>query len=252
METVAMLGFALTVLIGSYVQSVTGFAMGMIVVAIVGGLRIVDIPTLGASLSFLTILNVVLALRGDLQRVHKPLFLWLALGQLPAIFFGLQLMNWLDGNTRWLLELCLGLFIAAGGLSLSVRPQPWRTVSGPWATWLTGLGGGLVGGMFAASGPVLGWFSYSQPLPLAVIRATLLASFLLTNATRTVFVAAEGGITPEVLAIVGLGLPVVLLGTWLGRRHAPPWSDTQIKRGAHMLLIIMGLWTLSTALYRMG
>ena len=123
METVAMLGFALTVLIGSYVQSVTGFAMGMIVVAIVGGLRIVDIPTLGASLSFLTILNVVLALRGDLQRVHKPLFLWLALGQLPAIFFGLQLMNWLDGNTRWLLELCLGLFIAAGGLSLSVRPQ---------------------------------------------------------------------------------------------------------------------------------
>jgi len=250
MEFLSWLGFLLAVFVGSYVQSVAGFAMGMIIVAVAGGLRLLDVPTLTAVISLLTILNVCLALRGQTHFVHKQLFTWLALGQVPAIYFGLHLMTWLDGNTRWILELCLGVFITVGGLSMSLKPHPWPHVSGPMGTWLTGVSGGLVGGMFSASGPVLGWFGYSQPLKLATIRATLLACFVLTTGTRTLLVGVDGGLTDRVLGFAAAGLPVVFLGTWLGRNFAPPVSEETIKRGAYLLLLTMGVWILLSALLR--
>ncbi len=250
MGMAAVAGFLAAAFVGSYVQAVAGFAMGMIIVAVVGGLRLMDVPTLAAVISLLTILNVVLALRGRLHEVHRHLFLWLALGQAPAIFLGLHLMQWLDGNTRWLLEVCLGLFITVGGLSMMLRPHPWPHVSGRFATFLTGISGGLVGGMFSASGPVLGWFGYSQPLALAVIRSTLLACFVLTTSTRTVLVGIDGGLTREVLGYALVGLPVVALGTWLGNNFPPPVSENAIKRAAFVLLLGMGLWMLGSALWR--
>ncbi len=250
MGMAAVVGFLVAVFVGSYVQAVAGFAMGMIVIAVAGGLRLLDVPTLAAVMSLLTILNVVLALRGRLHEVHRHLFLWLALGQIPAIFLGLQILQWLDGNSRFVLEVCLGLFITIGGLSMMLRPHPWPRVSGRVATFLTGISGGLVGGMFSASGPVLGWFGYSQPLALAAIRATLLACFALTTSTRTVLVGIEGGLTREVLSYTLVGLPVVVLGTWLGNNFAPPVSENAIKRAAFVLLLIMGLWMLGSAFWR--
>ena len=250
MELLSWVGILLAVFVGSYIQAVAGFAMGMIIMAVVGGLRLMDVPTLAATISLLTILNVFLALRGQTHFIHKKLFTWLALGQVPAIFLGLQLLTYLDGNTRWLLEICLGLFITVGGLSMSLKPHPREKVSGAWTTWLTGVSGGLVGGMFSASGPVLGWFGYSQPLKLVTIRATLLACFVLTTSTRTVLVGVQGGLTKQVLLYALVALPTVVVGTWLGRNFAPPVEEDTIKRFAYLLLLVMGIWILVSAAWR--
>ncbi len=249
MEWLALLGFLTVVFIGSYVQAVAGFAMAMLIVAVAGGLRLVELPTLAAVISLLTILNVVLALRGQTRHIHRRLFTWLALGQVPAIFFGLTLMQWLDSNTLWVLELCLGLFITVGGLSMYLKPHPWPQVSGRLKAWFTGVCGGLVGGMFSASGPVLGWFAYNQPLPIAAIRSTLLACFFMTTTTRTVLVGVGGGLTAEVLTLAATGLPVVIVGTWLGRNLPPPVAEATIKRAAYILLLAMGGWILVTSLW---
>ncbi len=248
MELSVVLVFLAVVFVGSYIQAVAGFAMAMLMVAVIGGLRLLDVPTLAAVISLTTIVNVIVGLWGNLSDIHKRLFGYLALGQLPAIFVGFELMEWLDGNTRWALELILGIFITLGGLSMFLKPHPWPQVSGPLKAWSVGSLGGLVGGMFAASGPILGWFSYNQPLPLRVIRATLLAGFFMTTTTRTVIVGVQGGLTESVWTYTALALPVVLLGTWLGRAFAPPVSDEVIKRFAYMLLMSMGVWILvSTA-----
>jgi len=44
-EIQSIIIFLFVILFGSYVQSVAGFAMGMTIVAVVGGLRLLDIPT---------------------------------------------------------------------------------------------------------------------------------------------------------------------------------------------------------------
>ena len=151
--------------------------MGMTIVAVVGGLRLLDIPTLAAVVSLMTIVNTTFSLRGQLQHVHRRLLFWIGLGQLPGIFIGLWLLGYLDTEDSRSLELCLGIFITVGGLAMTIRPRAMKEVSGGFFAWVSGLLGGLLGGMFSASGPVLGWFGYSQPLAVKVIRATLLSSF---------------------------------------------------------------------------
>ena len=244
----SLLLILLVLFVGSYVQAVAGFALGMIAVAVIGGLRLLDIPTLAAMVSLLSMLNASLSLGGHTQHVHRPMLMWLAIGIVPGLLLGYGLMLYLDGNRLWVLELCLGVFITVGGLSMTIRPRSWPQESrGPF-TWCMGAIGGILGGLFSASGPLLGWFAYSQPLPVAVIRATLLSYFFLATAMRTIIVFFEGSLSASVLFYGALGAPAVILGAWLGRRFPPVVSEQALKRGVFMLLLLMGLWICVSAM----
>ena len=48
MDVPALIIFLLITLLGSYIQAVAGFAMGMLIVAVAGGLRLLEIETLAA------------------------------------------------------------------------------------------------------------------------------------------------------------------------------------------------------------
>ena len=244
----ALIIFLLITLLGSYIQAVAGFAMGMLIVAVAGGLRLIEIETLAAVVSILSLTNSALSLWGQSKHVHWRLFAWLAAGQLPALVLGLYFLDHLGTNSRWLLELCLGLFLTLGALGMLLKPKPLLRVSPSWLAWLTGLCGGTLGGMFSASGPVLGLFGFSQPLPLNVIRATLLSSFLLVTSSRTAMIGWRGELTESVLLIAAIALPVVLIGTWWGHVLAPPVSDAALKRTAFWLILIMGIWVGVTAI----
>jgi len=242
MEAAGWFVFLSAVFVGSYVQSVTGFAMGMIVIAVVGASSIISLPVLTAAASLITMVNVALALVGHTEAINRRMFLWLGAGQIPAIGLGVLLLTRMDSDAQGLLQLLLGLFITGGCLSMMVRPAPLTRESSRWACLGAGISGGVVGGMFSASGPIMGWFTYRQPMELAAIRATLLCSFALTTTTRTAVVGVQGGLTTEVLLLSGAAVPLVLVGTWLGRELPPPVSETTMKRMAFGLLLVMGIW----------
>jgi uncharacterized membrane protein YfcA len=84
--------FLAAALLGSYVQSVTGFAMAMILIAVASGTQTAAIPVAAAVVSLLSLANAVLALRGQIHHVEVRLFVWLAVGQLPAIWVGVALL----------------------------------------------------------------------------------------------------------------------------------------------------------------
>jgi uncharacterized membrane protein YfcA len=249
MDLSAWLIFLSAVFVGSYVQSVTGFAMGMIVIAVVGASQTIPLPILTAAASLITMVNIAMALRGHMGHLHKPLFFWLAVGLLPAISIGVWLLTVLSEDGRWLLQLLLGAFITLGSLSMMLRPRPLARVSSPLVCTLVGFSGGLIGGMFSASGPIMGWFNYRQPLPVLVIRSTLLCSFALTTTVRTLVVGVQGGLVAEVWWLSLLALPLVILGTWLGREAPPPVSDATLKQMAFALLLAMGVWILAGVAY---
>jgi len=244
MEPAAWLVFLGAVFVGSYVQAVTGFAMGMIVIAVVGASGLIPLPVLTATASLVTIVNVTLALKGHLGHVNRAVFVWLAVGQLPAIWLGVGLLAVLDRDAERLLQVLLGSFITLGSLSMVLRPSPLARVSSPPVCALVGVAGGVIGGLFSASGPILGYFNYRQPLPVVTIRATLLCSFALTTVTRTLVVGAEGGLTADVGWLAAFALPLVIGGTWLGREVPPPVADETLKRLAFGILLVLGVWIL--------
>ena len=67
MDLLALMVFLVSVFVGSYFQSVTGFAMGMIIVAVMGATQVVSIPMVTAVVSLLSFVNVVMAVRGRLH-----------------------------------------------------------------------------------------------------------------------------------------------------------------------------------------
>lgn len=247
MEPSSLLIFCGAVLVGSYVQSVAGFAMGMMIVAAGGADGAIPLPVLMAVVSLVSALNIVFALRGRLGHIDRAIFFQMFSGQLPAIALGVWLFHVLDRDARTLLEILLGLFVTAGGVSLMLRRKSATRVSAPWACVVAGIAGGVLGGLFSASGPVAGWFLYKQPLALATVRATLLAFFFLSTMTRTVIVGIEGGLTAPVWALCGTAVPLVLLGTWLGHVAPPPVADATIRRAVTGLLVAMGLYIVVNA-----
>lgn len=248
MDPTSWLIFAGAVFVASYVQSVIGFAMGMIVMAIVGASDAVSLPELTAAVSIISFVNIVVALKGHLAAVHRRVLGWLIVSQIPAVILGLYLLTVLDRDAQAVLRCLLGLFIAGGSLSMMVRPAPLAAVSGRLGCVAAGLSGGIIGGLFSASGPVIGWFLYRQPLALVTIRATMLCFFGLGTFSRTVIVGIQGGLSGEVWWLSAIAFPLVVIGAWLGRIRPPPLSELALKRAVFFLLFALGLFIMASAL----
>jgi uncharacterized membrane protein YfcA len=246
----ALAALVCVVFIGSYVQAVAGFAMGLLIIAAVASARLYDVEVAAAVVSFLSLLNIALSLHGHYHLVHGRTLRWLVTGQVPAIFVGVWLLGVLSRQASVLLEMTLGVFLILGSASMMLRPRLRERVSSPQAACIAGIGGGVLGGLFAASGPVIGWFCYRQPLPVAEIRATLLGCFAATTLTRIVAVTVNGDLSLEILSLVVVSVPAVLLGTWLGRRFPPPVGEIALRRLAFLLLTLLGAWILTAALLR--
>jgi len=238
--------FCLAVGLGSYVQAVTGFALGFVVLSIIALSHALDMRTITAVISLLALLNVLVALRGQIGQIHRRSWGLLCLGQVPAIWVGVAWLDTLAAEHVRLLEAMLGAFVVIGSLSMLMRPQTRPEPSRPVAWVAAGAAGGLLGGLFSASGPVMGWFAYRQPLLVAQIRATLLACFAVTTTTRTLVVGLNGGLTSAVWLYVGVGVPLVLLGTWAGLRWRPT-TQRGMRRVAFTTLLAMGAWLLVRA-----
>ena len=241
--------FLAAVFLGSYVQGITGFALGVVVMAIVAAARVYDVTVMAAVISFLAFVNVGIALYGRIKDVDWGLWLSLSVGQIMLIGVGVWLLDQLSSNAVNVLYLILGAFIVAGSASMVLRPKTRSKRSPVWTSVAAGAGGGLIGGMFAASGPVIGWFAYRQPLPVATVRATLLAGYLVTTSTRSLLVGFGGGLSEIVWQLTALGLPVVALGTWLARRHTASIEEGNVRRTAFATLMLLGIGIIASAVF---
>ena len=205
MDALHWLIFATAVFLSSYIQAIVGFGMGMVLMALAGAIGAISVPELTAAVSLISLANIVISLRGHLGAIDRRRLGWLVLGQIPAIVVGVWIMTALDHSQQSLLRLLLGLFVMFGSLSMVIRPASRPHVAPRWAWISAGIGGGLIGGMFSASGPIIGWFVYLQPLSIAAIRATMLAFFGIATFTRTIVVASQGRLDGIRVPIDGRG-----------------------------------------------
>lgn len=240
MEASAVLAFLLLVAAGTYVQAVTGFAMALVGMGLATTFHILPIPQSAAVMALLAATMSLAFLHGQWRHVPWRFLAPLLLCNVPGVLCGLALLTWLSDQGEHWLRLAFGIFMAAAGMSFALRPSPGRALAASWQTGLAGGLGGACAGMFAVGGPVVAWHAYRQPLPLNAIRAALAATFLVGNSARSAAVAASGGLTAPILTLYGLGLPVVLACTWLGRRFPPRLSESAMRRLASVLIVAMG------------
>ena len=234
--------------IAAWVQTLTGFALGLILMGVTGALGLMPVPQAAAITSLLVMVNAVLVLSRGWRDVDRPALGLILAGAFPALVVGYFLLHWLAGTALGLLQFLLGLVIAGSAAQLAARPALRKTRSPPFTFFLAGLAGGTMGGLFATTGPPVIWHLYRQPMNLASVRVTLVATFLLTQILRTGLVIAGGGITQSLMISAAGAAPAVVLGTWLARRFPPPAQTATIRKVALGLLFLSGLSLILSAL----
>ncbi|MYE10983.1 MAG: sulfite exporter TauE/SafE family protein [Gammaproteobacteria bacterium] len=252
MDWATLAAFLAMVAIGTYVQAVTGFAMALVLMALVAAFGLLPIPEAAAVTALLTATMAAAFLHGQWRLVDRRLVWPLLVCNGPGVLGGLALLTWLGAREMEVVRLGFGLFAVAAGVSVILRPVPRPTRSPRWHTGVFGGLGGVFAGLFAVGGPVMAYHLYRQPVPLADVRATLAVLFLVGNAGRSVVVGAAGDLDGTTLTLFVAGLPVVFAFTALGRRFPPSVTDRTMRRLSSVLVVAVGAFVGGMAAFSLG
>lgn len=210
--------FVLCVLVATFAQNTTGFAFGLLLLGLTGMLQIAPMSAVANVSTILTMVNALLLVRAWPQLQRGLLFLILA-ASLCGVALGVYLLGWLSGEFQSMLRMLLGSTIVLCSLMLLLTPKPHERLSGT-ASFM-GMAGlsGVMGGLFASAGPPMVFHLYRQPLPIEVVRQTLILLFAVNALLRLGLVAGQGGFDHQTMLLTLEALPVVLLfTTWMKRR----------------------------------
>ena len=237
--------FVALVALGAATQTITGFAMGLVIVA---GVAMTDIETVAfaaAVVGILSMANSLVALRGVSGEIDRRLLGITCVTLLPLLVAGIWLLDYLSGVAYDVVKQLLGtLIILAGGLLL-LRPTPWQHPSGTPALLVSGVFGGLAAGLYSSGGSVLAFVMYRQPGPISVIRSTLLSFFLVTTALRTTTIGFDGQLTSGVLLTSAVSLPVVVVVTWVAARFRERVPENLVRGATAVVLAVAGAFLLA-------
>jgi uncharacterized protein len=236
-----LLAFLGLIAFGAYVQTVTGFAFGLIVMGGVGLSGAVPLPDAAVVVSLLVLVNAAQILRSNWRSAFNREF-WLVLASsLPTLIASYALLEWLAADNLDLLRIALGAVILFAAVQLVLPGAALAQRSSDGSFVLAGIAGGVLSGLFATSGPPLVYHLYRQPFPLQRIRETLVAVFAVNSVFRVGVVAASGNLSASVLWLSALAVPSVAGATWLARRWPPALSPRTMRRLVFLLLALSGL-----------
>ena len=147
--------FLVIVVLGALVQTLTGFAMGLIIIVGVALFDITDIAFAAAVVSFISMTNAGVALRQGHRYVDWLFVRRILLGMIPAMALGIILLTYLSEHYYTLLKTLLGFFIILAGTSLMIAPAPFSAQSSGLMFTLFGTLGGCWRVCIAPVGPHL-------------------------------------------------------------------------------------------------
>jgi len=167
--------FALTFIagaaLGSYVQTMTGFALGIVVTGVVTLSGTVPIADTADALSIIGVINAMVVLPKMGKHTDWPSLLRIMLALTPGMIAGVVLLDTLSSQHSTLLRLLAGVVVLMGGATLLLQPQPVEKPSGPLSTGMLGAIAGVMSGLFSLPGPPMVYHYYRQPLSLETVRA---------------------------------------------------------------------------------
>lgn len=236
--------------IAAYVQTLTGFAFGLLLMGAIALTHLMPLPDAAIVISLLTLANAVVVLGSGWRDIARKSFILSLAGAIPMIVAGYILLEVLASTSLSLLRLTLGMVIILSGLQLVLRTAPIERMSSAPAFVLFGGLGGLMGGLFSTAGPPLVFQFYRQPMPHSVIRETLVAIFAINALFRLSLVAANGDWQPHALLWALVGLPAVLFATVLARRWPLTLSPQALRLSVFILLLLSGASLILPAIFR--
>ncbi|MBO7006696.1 MAG: sulfite exporter TauE/SafE family protein [Pseudomonadales bacterium] len=244
--------FLAVVVAGVLVQTLTGFAMGLIIMVGVALFAIADIAFTAAVVSFISLVNALVAMRKGRHHIDWSLAGWMLAGSLPAMALGLYLLTYLSEHYYEMLRLLLGLVVILAGASLMISPQPFETRSGNGSFLGFGALGGILAGMYSVGGPPVAYFAYRQPMTINTVRFSLLAIIAGSTVVRALMVLVSGQMTAEIVTVSAVSIPVVVGVTLVASRYMQLVPDRVVRVAVFVVLIAAGASLIIDSLVAFG
>lgn len=233
---------AVASLIAAIVRGFTGFGFALIVIAAV---TILDVPTAVIPMVLLLDLAISLHMIPTVRRnINWTVLTPILVGATIGVPIGVALLAHLPADSmRIMIALCIltAVFVLHKGYQLETLP-------GPLIASLVGVAAGFLAGSVGMPGPIIVVFFLASPLAVANVRGSLVAFILMTDILTLAMMIWAGLVTELVILRAVVLLPVVLLGTALGKRLFTITDPETVRRGALLLLAILALGALSRVL----
>ena len=231
----------LVVALGAFVQSVTGFGIGVIIMAGIASFHIFPLEKAVMFTIFLALINVIVSLKGQgLRRDDFTINRFVLAAAPTCILGGYVLFLSVDYPVAYnSLYGVLGTLIIATAVSLLVN-QTTRTTDSPrWAFYGVSALSGFLGGLFSVPGPSMLYFLYRQPWQIDRLRRVMMLLFATVIVSRLIFaISINFDFTFMIWTL--LSCPAVYLASLLGRTYRHKFNVTLIKRITIVVLVICG------------
>lgn len=241
-EITALILVALIMATAAFVQSVSGFGMAIVAVALLP--LVMDLKDAIALIAvfnlFVSALTLIWNRAGFSWKIARPLILGMMIG-IPLGFF------FLHSTDSTILIRVLGIvliFIAISDVILSRKSQ----YSLPsWSSWPLAIFGGVIGGAFNVGGPPIVAYIYSQKWSKTQIVAVLQSVFLFGGFFRNGLMITRDLTTEGKtdwswnLAINFLAaIPLSILAIYLGKKCLDRIPQSTLRATVFAFIFIMG------------
>lgn len=223
--------------LASCVQRVTGFGFGIIMMSLLPFLM----PTVGEATALCGMLAVLTAMMTAVKMrryVCWKRLLPILLTFLLVSYFAVGVVSRVDSS---LLKKALGVVLI--GLSVYFFFISDRVKLNPTMPVQIGLGtaSGIMGGLFAMQGPPAVLYFIASCKSREEYIAETQWFFFIGNLMMTMFRAANGFVTRDVVIDWAVGAPAVFAGIWIGARISGRISHPLLRKIVYVFLAISGL-----------
>ena len=235
------LAFYVLVLMGAFaVRSAAGFGAGLVAIPMLA--FILPVSTAVSVATIFTTLSSIQQVSREWRQIAWRQFAVIFLYSMLGIGLGLYFIKLLDEN---ILRHCLGVFLILYSIYALSAADTSRMLPRRWHGAL-GAGVGIVGGLCSAlfgagAGPIYVVYFDILRLEKAVFRATMSAVVLLGGAARIAGYESFGFYGHSTIALLAVGLPLVIVGSWLGDRLVYRLSARSYSRLVAALMLFSGV-----------
>lgn len=233
--------FALFVAIAVYAQNLTGFALVLVLLGLVGLTNVVPLPDAVNAATVISAVNAMLFLYRRRPLHIQPAIRPAVVASTASSLVGMAVVTFLAAHSFGTLRKLLGVCVVGCAVVLWAAARPRPVESSPRTFAFVGVLSGLLGGMFSTPGPPLVYAVYRQPWSLESIQESLIFCFGVGSVLRLVVMGASGQVSGMAVRLAAEALPVVFVVTVLAANRRAPVSREVLKHIVCVLLVCAGL-----------
>lgn len=227
----------------SYIQGATGFGFGIFAMIFLPNLLLyTEANVLSSILSALSALFVAILM---FRKIHWKNIWFPTVGCLFSTYIA---VSFIKAQSSQILSLLLGVALFLLSIYFFFFSDKIKIKPTWYAGLIAGILSGLLGGMFSIGGPpVVIYFMQSED-DFDQYFATISAYFVFLGVISVATKAAAGFITEAVWIALAIGIPTMLIGSFVGKRMKDRINPDAIKKVVYGFMAISGLINIVTSL----